>query len=491
MTMTKALVIPVMFLALVVRLGQMRGANLWFDEAIEFNVANRPIREVIAADRASTHDPPLFSLVLNLWNFDGRTDYYLRILPVSLSLLAVAVTFALGQLAYSPGVGWLGALLVAVAPRAVFYGQEVNQYAMVLLFAVLCPLLLERYLRRPSTRRLLRFIFAGAAAILTHYQLALYVFALALIATFGLLRHAPKGDRRQLILWIAGLTMLGLVGIGLLWSYALPQKARLPPEFAPARYSSPLAVGAEIKGWVYQSVEIIGFLFWGFEPTPLRWLAVGLLLWGGHVSLWIPQSRRLPLYLLTGLVVAYCAAGLGFFLYAHRYLWFAFPLSVLLVSAGILSPTLFGQRGFFRVGASGVIAIGFVSLLIARLPLVSGKPFTETEQLGEVVRYVEEHRQPGDTVYVYYGATPAFRVYAGDQLSALAVVEGWARNVSPEQRRANLWAVVGEKPRAWILMSHVNADDEAVWLSLLNAKCRPTDAIRTVHAVGYLFDCSA
>jgi hypothetical protein len=50
----------------------------------------------------------------------------------------------------SPLVGWLSALITAVAPRSVFYGQEVNQYALVLLLAVLYPLLLERYLRRPS-----------------------------------------------------------------------------------------------------------------------------------------------------------------------------------------------------------------------------------------------------------------------------------------------------------------------------------------------------
>jgi hypothetical protein len=41
----------------------------------------------------------------------------------------------------------------------------------------------------------------------------------------------------------------------------------------------------------------------------------------------------------TSLVVGFVAAGFGYFAYLNRFVWYAFPLTVLLTGAGVLIPT--------------------------------------------------------------------------------------------------------------------------------------------------------
>ena len=484
------LVLLVIWLAFGVRLIEMRGRNLWFDESIEFNVARRPIQQVIGADRDSTHDPPLFSLALNLWMNNGQNDFNLQMLPVFFSVLAVAAVYNLGRRLFSLLVGWQSALITAVAPRAVFYGQEVNQYALVLLLAALYPLLLERYLRRPSLVRLLPVVMTGAVAVLVHYELALYVAALALVASVYLIWHVQHIERSQLLCWIGGLSFVGLIGLGLFASYTLPQLAAVPEGTVTARFSTgPVSLVSEVQNWLLQTVEIVRFLFWGFEPTDLKWFTVALLILGIITGSLFHTNRRVVAYLAASLLVGYIAAGSGFWWYAHRYLWYAFPLCALLISAGVRSLS-FGRMGRYGVLLSWGAAAILIGLLISYLPLISGKPFFETEQLGDVVKYVEAHRQSSDAIYVYYGARLAFTRYADPELVSVAVVEEWIRNWPAQEQKAKMWAVMGGKARAWILFTHVYPGEDSNLLSRLNKKCRQIDEVKSAKAAGYLFDCA-
>ena len=140
-----SVILIIVLFAFFVRTYPFTPVSLWLDETIEYHVANRPIREVVQADRDLTHDPPLFSLLLGLWMKVGKTDVYLKMLSVFFSVLATAIIFTLGRYSANIWAGYLAAFITAVAPRSVYYGQEVNQYALVLLFATLCPFLLERY----------------------------------------------------------------------------------------------------------------------------------------------------------------------------------------------------------------------------------------------------------------------------------------------------------------------------------------------------------
>jgi len=475
----------VVLIAIGVRFVEMRDATLWLDEAMELRVADRPAADVLIAVQLGTHDPPLFGLLLHLWLGGGRTDFYLKVLPALLSVAAVPLVYALGRMTFAPSVGLLSALVVALAPRAVYYGQEVNQYALVLLLAAACPLLLERFLAAPTFARMALFVLAGTAALLSHYELALYLAGIVAVGSVGVLRLAWQGRRHALVFWLLALVVLALIGTGVLWAYALPQRARLPA--MPCRQVD--SVARELATWGRGTVGVVRFLLWGAAPTRWQWFGCGLLLLGALGGVLHPGGRRLVAYLVASLAIGFVAAGCGLSAYGHRYVWYAFPLVAVLVSAGTLSPLwLHPRRRYHVLAAAGVAAI-LVASLVVRLPHVSGVPFPEEERLADVVRYVEEHRRQGDVVYVYYGAAPAFEVYASDELERISVIEEWGRG--PRARRAQLWATAKGRPRVWFVMSHRFWAERSRPLPMLRSRCRPLDAVHSVRAAAYLFDCTA
>jgi len=481
----RVILLSILLVGFGLRLYPFEPKSLWLDEALEYLVASRPVGEVILADLDMTHDPPLLSLLLSLWMMGGKNDLYLRMLPIAFSTLTIAAVFALARRNFTPWVGILAASITAVAPRAVYYGQEINQYALTPFFAVGCIFAFELFLGRPSLKTVGGFVVSGVAAFFAHYQLALYVIALVVVGTVYVLMKHPWCVRWT---WLGGLVLLAVVGVLLLQFYALPQKSRLSEDFAPARYTTwqinPLH---EITEWGVQTVEIIRFLYWGHSPTDLKWLPCSLLVVGFIIGFSQSRSRRLSLYLLGGLWIGYIAAGVGFFVYAYRYLWHTFPLCTILVAAG----TLLSLKSLWMpLRSLGILAaVLLLGLLVSRLPMVSGVPEEEVEQLAQVIAYVESQWQPGDGAYVYYAARPAFRVYAGATLAQNAVIESWIRTLPAEEKWARLWAVAAGRPRVWMLFSHVNGDEERLLVDGLTARCRRLDEIQKVKATGYLFDC--
>ena len=486
-------IVPVLLLALGIRLHEMNGRSLWFDEAIEYNVAARPLAEIIAADRSSTHDPPLYSLALGVWLQTGRTDLQVRFLSVCASVLAVAITFVLGRRIYSTRAGWFSALLLAVAPRAVYYGFELNQYAFVLLLSALNLLVVERYLQRPTLRHLLVFLITSIASVLTHYELTIYLLALVVVATFSLvLRQARETRVRVIIQWLAGLGVIALVGSVLLWSYALPQKSRLPESRVPVRFNAPISVSYEVRTWLTETDQLLRVLLWGPDLPPISWLAIALLMSGIVVSLWHASSRRLALYFLASLAFAYGAAGIGFFVYSftlHRNVVYAIPLAALLISGGVFTLAAGRFRRYLTPAAYLVMVIVTV-LLASRLPSISGKAFPETEQFGEVMDYFLPRYQAGDGIYVYYGAQPAFTRYADESILKAATIQIWSRNVAPEVQISRMWQALGRKPRVWLLMAHVHPSDRSVLPDALRARCQLIDQFEVQSEAAYLVSCA-
>ncbi len=484
------LIVPILLLALGIRLHEMNGRSLWLDEAVEFNVAAHPLSEIIASDQASTHDPPLFSLLLGVWMQLGREDFFVRFLPVFTSILTVVCVFVLGNRIFSLPVGWFSALLMAVAPRSVYYGLELNQYAFVLLFAPLGALLLERYLQRSTPGRLCAFIAMTILAILTHYALAIYMAALAVIGTLSQVFNRDLSNRRRtLIAWLAGLGVVAAIGLVLLFGYAMPQKARLSEAAVPVRFEDHRLVLQEVENWLVQTNESIRILLWGFDRPVYTWITATLLIFGTIAGLLRASSRRLALYFVVSLMFAYVMEGIGFFVYYYRNISYVLPLGVLLLSGSVF---FIADNRFKRylTPIAYLMMIMLAVLLARELPMISHEPFPETEQFGDVMQYFEIRYRPSDAVYVYYGAVPAFQRYADDNVLKAATLQPWSRGVSLEKQQAGLWTAVGDASRVWLLMSHVDPSDASILPDALKSRCRQIDVIEAIKSAGYLFECA-
>jgi len=190
-------VLVVLLLALVLRLFQLTGQSLWYDEGVSAFMTPRTYAEIAAATAVDIH-PPLYYWLLATWAVPfGSGEAALRSLSVLLGVLTVWTTWGMGRALAGPAVGVAAAALLAVSPLAVQYSQEVRMYALAGLLAAASSwavLALVRALLAPvATLRsrlglTLGYALLVTALLYTHYYGTLVIAAQALWVAVVLVR---------------------------------------------------------------------------------------------------------------------------------------------------------------------------------------------------------------------------------------------------------------------------------------------------------------
>jgi Dolichyl-phosphate-mannose-protein mannosyltransferase len=115
--------------------------------------------------------PPLLYVLLKLWiAVGGESLLWLRLFPVTASVLCLLPAFALCRdLNISAAARNLAIGIVAVHPYAMYNSQHVRMYALLMLAALLSAWRFERYLDRASVRNLVLLGAANAFLGYTQY----------------------------------------------------------------------------------------------------------------------------------------------------------------------------------------------------------------------------------------------------------------------------------------------------------------------------------
>lgn len=133
-------VLAIALAAIGLRVWDLNGPSLWYDEIVTMRVARAagPGAIVSELDAIDGTRAPLHPLVLHgwLWAF-GDSDLAGRSFSVLCGLATVAVVYLIGRSAFDHQTGLWSAWLTAVCPPLVYYSQEARMYAwLVLLTAV-------------------------------------------------------------------------------------------------------------------------------------------------------------------------------------------------------------------------------------------------------------------------------------------------------------------------------------------------------------------
>lgn len=271
--------------ALALRLINLGGAALWYDETGSVWMASLPFREMIAATAGDTH-PPLYFALLWVWvRLFGSSEFSVRLPSAILSALVVALAFHLAlRVGLSRKVAIAAALLTAVAPIQLHYAQEARMYALfeveflVTLFAAL-------------DRRWWLFGVGLAALYWTHNYGLIYAVPLNAVALRSVLWH--ERDRRWPALWW-------------LWANIIAGASWLP-------WLSVLAgqMGAVSGGYWIQPVTVGSVLYamfrlvWSFAMPPALESHAALLLFGAATwAAYRVLRDRTPGALLMAVLVA-------------------------------------------------------------------------------------------------------------------------------------------------------------------------------------------
>lgn len=225
--------------ALLYSMGWTRAFSFDASRTVGQFVATPSLADAFRQDRFNNH--PLFSALDHLvYRATGsQEERVLRVLPIVLGALAVALVAAAVARRFGPLAGHVAGGTLAVNAMAIRQFREVRGYALVTLAAVVATLLLFRMLRdrRPRPWLLLAYAVALAVAVCTH------LFAAALLPVHALV---ALGSRRSPVPLLLPWAAVVAVGVAIQWPAIVDGLSR-PPRyvFAP---TFPLRLGANLLG---------------------------------------------------------------------------------------------------------------------------------------------------------------------------------------------------------------------------------------------------
>jgi hypothetical protein len=208
------------------------------------------------------------------------------------------------------------------------------------------------------------------------------------------------------------------------------------------------------------------------------------------VGLWGLARDRWPVAVAVGspALLALLASGVHAYPFAGRLLLFLVPLLVLGVARGAyaVAAALKPTQAFAAVALTGVL----VAAPALEAWQTVKRPLRE-EQLAPVLAAVRAELRPGDQVYVYYGAVPAFLHYTRDDpFPADGLTLGTEARAKRTEYLAQL-AALKKHPRVWLVFSHRHMNEEKVITAYAEGLGRGTRTIEDHGAAAYLFDFTA
>lgn len=120
-------------LAAALRWYDIAAMPLWLDEVITWHRARLPFDALVADSVANLHLPTYFLLLGAVTSLVGDGEVALRTPSLVFGVLTVLVAFYAGRVAFGPVAGLAAAVLFALSPFQVMYGQEARAYTLATL----------------------------------------------------------------------------------------------------------------------------------------------------------------------------------------------------------------------------------------------------------------------------------------------------------------------------------------------------------------------
>jgi hypothetical protein len=484
----KGAVFAIILFGLVLRLGQYAAnRSLWYDEALlALNIANRSFIELAQPLDYDQAAPLGFlftqKLIVQLL---GHQDYILRFFPLACGIIALYLMYKVAN-RYSKGVGILIALgLLATSGRIIYYTSELKQYSSDVAICLLLLLLASNLLSTSVSSK--QFIVLGIAGSLSLWFSHAATFILAGIGLGLALHFWAQRDLRRLS-WLGTISLLWLANLAILYFVSFRSMAT---HDALNRYwhtsFMPMPPWRDLS-WFPAAIADMLRDPTGLSPVPIGATALLIGCWSLCTRNW-----QMGLILILPFPIVLLASGLELYPFSSRLLLFLVPIILLLVAEGIEWVRLV----FLRVNpwvSLGAWVIPTVLLLYT--PATKALADFSHPRMGEHIEpamsYITQHRLDQDSIYVYYGAQPAFRYYAPHfDLEEEDYTIGVSSRQNPDRYKQDL-DLLGGQGRVWFVFSHVYnwdaIDEEAFFLEHLDKLGTRLEMFKAPGASVYLYD---
>lgn len=475
------------------------GANrsLWADEAtLALNIVNRSFSELMQPLDYQQAAPVGFLMVEKLAiELLGNHEYALRLFPLASGIASLFLFYALAKRCLSARVLPVALGLFATLPPLIYFSSEVKQYASDVAIALLAWLIVVHLSHQKSISlgQIALYGLLGAALIWFSHPV---VFVLAGTGLSTVLISWVNHQRTRIKSLLATYSLWALSFIAFYALLLAPLSSRDDLTTSFVGHGGFPASPLYIIPWLFFAVGKFFYKPLGF-PIPLA--VVALVAFGfGYRSLY-QKNRSALLLLLSPVLATLAAAILQQYPFHQRLVLFLTPFVTVLIAEGAV-------QIYHKASAKGLSWLGglFLALLFAYPVMTAGALLVEPnwrEEIRPVIQYVEEHRQPGDLIYVYqrgeyqfkyyaqrYGYSPEDYIIGVDDLDS---EDGYGLSEQEAQRyRADLDQLQGS--RVWIIFSHIAqvADETGLVEARLNQLGDRIDGFYRPGAYALLYDLS-
>lgn len=384
----------ILVLALSLRLINLGGRTLWYDEAFAVLFAETGWEPMVdgtltkvEGSAADVH-PLLYYMTLHGWmNVFGQDPAVVRLYSVLLGVLTVLVVFLLARDWFGERTALAAALMVAIAPFHVQYTQETRMYALLGLALMLTTWLYGRAYRGGHWSYWLGFGLLAGFSMYTQQLAAMYLLALGLLPLLA-------RDWRRLV--YTGLAALLAVVVYLPWMLNLPDQMSKLRQYWVEKPNI-LHMWLALRSFV--SVNLDFSPGWWLPTFLLAALLTVLLLWRGGAVLRSARVKDAERMAVSWTLWLAFMPMIFMWITSHLFQPIFLPRA-LLPSALVFYVALawlFSRAGMPRL-ITGVLAAAWGVIIVFSLITHYTWDTFPNGRFKDVVDYLADHRQPGDAI---------------------------------------------------------------------------------------------
>jgi hypothetical protein len=503
----RATIVVLVAIGTILRVWQyLANSSLHIDEAaLARNIIDRPVGALFNGLSYAQVAPLGFLLIeKGAVALFGTSEYALRAFPLACGVLGLLLfervaTRVLGGWSVPFAVG-----LVSLGIPFIYFSSQVKQYSSDIAISVLL-LLAAIEIRRRGVKRARSWTIGVVGAVAVWFsQPAAFVLAglgLALLLLTVIERDAPAA-RLYAIAWTLWAMSAAAAG-----AFALRNLTPMDREYFRHFWSEgfmpfPPKTIAD-AGWLLNKLTwAFGAFASGMSRTTgglnYRWSGVfTIAMFVGLWALW-KSGRNRDVALFVGLPVVVVAGLSAGKLYPFTARLFAFLLPGLLLATAAGAEYLLShwpRRANYLTPVFLAVLGGAPIYAIA-----TALPPLWLQHLRPVVEHMVARREPGDAVYVFYGAGQAFHYYSGRYgLTLDTTVMGHCSIGAPREYLRQLDQLRGRN-RVWVVLTHDQrlGKEYAVIIDYLDRIGRRIETVEVPGssgrpmeaAAGYLYDLS-
>jgi len=424
--------------------------SLWLDESmLALNLVDRDYWALLTPlDHTQAAPLGFLWLVKTAILCLGVNELSLRIVPLLAGIAVMPLSYILARLYVDRPASLIALAITTLSPPLVYYSNELKQYSTDVPVAIVLLILGVPLLSRPaSARELTALSLAGILATWLSHPSVFILAGVGLALLSARIRASQFDD-------IAALSVVFLVWfLSFLADYLLSLRqisanSAFQDFWNPVMLPRPLSLNGFLT-WVYVTFfesfkNPAGFSFAGLAGS--LWL-IGLIAIGN-------RCWRTCLLIVAPLGLTALAAALRLYPYWDRLILFTVPAHAILIGGGVS----FLCKGIGPPATKPwVCGIMLFVLLFAPAQKVlreAVRPLGR-EEVKSALQTVSTRALPGDTLYVFYIAVPAYLYYHGSfpALRDLDIITGEVRREKVEAYLPQLEPLKGRR-RVWTLFSH-------------------------------------